>query len=153
MTETPEAVLACVHCHQPIDTTGNHVPNPPMHVHCWAAHRPTETTQTPHEDPAVRKVTRDLRMRGHAVTGPYRASDHGTRVCEDPNATAGWDHRDGHLPWVVVSQTPCLREDLGREDPALDSWQTPVHHTCRLKHIHTGSRHAALTPARKADHV
>lgn len=83
----------------------------------------------------------NLKMLGFAVTGPYRGSDHGTRACEEPEVAAVWDRPD-HLPWVVVSQTLCLREDLGRADPVLDEHLgAPSRHTCRLKHVHTGSRH------------
>lgn len=85
----------------------------------------------------------NLKMLGFQVTGPYRGSDHGTRACEEPEVAAVWDRPD-HLPWVVVSQTPCLREDFGRADPVLESWAKPVHHTCRLKHVHTGSRHDVI---------
>lgn len=73
-------------------------------------------------------------MTEHIITrtGPwYEAS--ATRA-EYPDREAYWD-LPGHLPWVVVAQTPCP----GATEPAVPAHKA-VSYLCRHKHVHTKAR-------------
>lgn len=136
--------LRCKHCDQPIDLSGNYAPAGPAHVGCQFVNRPAPSDVRP-ADPELARFVQQLRTPARfaaCVTGPYSPADHGTRVSENRwGSGAYWDQPGiGHMTWVVISQTPCLVEDLGLPEPDQDPWKAPVWHTCRRKHIHAGSR-------------